>query len=245
MKLVKVPYSQGSLGKIGSEKAPDLILERLKNLDNIEIDSIEIIKDNIDKNIKNIAAKEGDIFIGGDHSITYSLFRSFSKKFKNPGLILFDAHPDCEVCTKSVSHEDFLRKLVEEGILKRENVVLIGIRKWSKNEFLFLKENKIKYFSTTQLFNNHENVCDTIMEMANKFDSLYISMDIDVVDPSMAPGTNYKEPAGLTSAELLYFIQRLKHLKNLKRVDLVEINPKKDINGITISLAAKILGELL
>ena len=79
---------------------------------------------------------------------------------------------------------------------------------------------------------------------AKNFDNLYISIDIDVIDPAFAPGTGYIEPAGLTSREFLYFLHRLKNLKNIRGYDIVEINPKKDINNLTTKLGAKILVEL-
>ena len=89
------------------------------------------------------------------------------------------------------------------------------------------------------------NICDAVMESAKDFDGLYISIDIDSVDPAFAPGTGYPEPAGLSSRELLYFIHRLKKLKNLKAVDIVEVNPEKDLNDITSRLAAKLCVELV
>ena len=87
------------------------------------------------------------------------------------------------------------------------------------------------------------NICDALMESAKNFDGLYVSFDIDAVDPAFAPGTGYPEPGGLTSRELFYFVHRLKNLKNLKAFDIVEVNPEKDINDITSRLAAKLCVE--
>ena len=82
------------------------------------------------------------------------------------------------------------------------------------------------------------------MAAAKNFSHLYISIDIDAVDPAFAPGTGYPEPAGLTSRQLLHMLHRLKNLKNINIIDIVEVNPKKDINNMTSKLAAKILVEL-
>jgi len=254
VKIIKVKSSQGCLGKnIGCEKAPDEIINALNKIycseektnAYFETDEAEVIKYNIEETNEKIEAKEGDIFIGGDHSITYGCFKGFAKKFKNPGLIVFDAHPDCVNNFKPPSHEDYLRVLIEEGVLNKENAVLIGLRNWHKNEIEFLEKNKIKIFPMKNLFNNSEDVCDTIMEIARSFDGLYISIDIDAVDPAFAPGTGYAEPGGMSSRELVYFIQRLKKLNNLRRADLVEINPDKDVNGMTVKLGAKIIKELI
>lgn len=255
MKLIKVPFSSANLGRnIGCEKAPDEIVKFLskvylgENLKNVsfDIDLIKIDESNVDLSLEAIynKAKEIDtgIFIGGDHSITYSCFKAFSEK-GGAGLIIFDAHADSESATDSVTHEDFVRKLVQDGIVKPQNMILVGLRNFSSKELSFLIENKIKFFEMKKLFNNREDICDSIMEIARSFENLYVSVDIDVVDPAFAPGTGCLEPAGLSSRELIYFIQRLKLLKNLKMVDLVEVNPDKDVNEITLKLAAKLIWE--
>ena len=96
-----------------------------------------------------------------------------------------------------------------------------------------------------KIFGNIEDVCDTIMENVRNCDGLYISIDIDVIDPAFAPGTGYPEPGGLSSQEILYFIRRLKLLKNFRRIDLVEICPQKDVNEMTVRLGARIICEFL
>ncbi|MBI2671443.1 arginase family protein [Candidatus Woesearchaeota archaeon] len=252
MEIVKVCTSQGSLGKnSGCEEAPEAILSELKKIEvnesgkkiEFKVSSAEINENNLDETNLNIENTKGDVFLGGDHSITYPLFKSFAKEKKNAGLLIFDAHPDCALYVKTASHEDFVRKLVDDGFLKKENLVYAGLRRFSKVENDFLRG--IKCFNMKDLFLNTENACDNIMEICRHFDELYLSIDIDVLDPGFAPGTGYLEPGGLSIRELIYFIKRLKFLKNLKRIDLVEVNPKKDINEMTVKLAAKILSELL
>ena len=103
----------------------------------------------------------------------------------------------------------------------------------------------MKYYTMNEITTEGKDVvCDAIMAAAKDFGALYLSIDIDSVDAAFAPGTGYPEPGGLTSRELLYFIQRIKLLKNLKASDIVEVNPEKDVNGITSKLAAKIVVEL-
>ena len=245
MKIVKIKSSLGGLGKSNSEDAPDLVINHLRDYTkNFEVDDVKIVKENLDETNKNISEKEGDIFIGGDHSITYSCFKNFCRKYKNPGLLVFDAHADCMDNFK-ITHEDWLAVLIEEKLVRIENVILVGLRKIEKQEVEYLNKKKIKYFGMDRLFGNIEDVCDTIMENLRNCDGLYISVDIDVVDPAFAPGTGYPEPGGLSSQELLYFIRRLKLLKNLRGIDLVEICPKKDVNNMTVRLGAKIVYELL
>lgn len=250
MKILQVSFDAGSLGKNkGCENGPDEIVKKLKNFsrkvyfENFEANcngNLNEVYEEIYEKCKNV-----DMMIGGDHSITYSGFRAFKERFSNPGLLVFDAHPDCEVGTPTVDHESFARKLIEDKILKKENLIMVGLRSFSDNEIAYLKENKIKYFSMDKLFGNLQNVCDIIMEICRDFDGLYVSVDIDVVDPAFAPGTGCLESGGLSSQEILYFIRRVNLLKNLRFMDIVEVNPSKDINGITVELTNKILLELM
>ena len=83
------------------------------------------------------------------------------------------------------------------------------------------------------------------MEIASKFDGLYLSLDIDVLDPAFAPGTGYLEPGGMNARQLFYYLHRLKKLQNLKCVDLVEVDPERDKTGITVRTAAKMIAELM
>ncbi len=258
MRIVKIASMNGSLGKEGCEKAPDKIIENLKDIwlnedfKKLEysVDSVSIVRDDIQKTNENIFFKvqnlnEKCIFIGGDHSVSYAIISGLAEKHKNLGVIVFDAHPDCYELFEFVTHEDWLRKLIEAGIIKKENVIIVGIRNPDKKEIDYLNENKIKYFTVKKIFNNVEEIADIITELCREFNSLYVSIDIDVLDPSCAPGTGYLEPGGLSVRELLYLLQRLKVLKNIGGVDIVEVNPNFDINGVTSKVAAKLIGEFL
>ena len=257
MNVLKVPLVNG-LGKTkGCEEAPDKIAAAIKQFyisENLQIPvfntkNLLLDQSNVEQANKAVfeAVKNLDrgIIIGGDHSVTYPCFKAFAEKYKNPGLVVFDAHPDMEVGTDTPTHEDFIRFLIEEGSLKPENIVLVGLRNMSKNEMVFLKEKKIKYCPMKFIASEgKEFVCDEVMSFAKDFDALYLSIDIDVLDPAFAPGTGYLEPGGLSTRELLYFLQRMKNLKNLKLIDVVEVNPSKDLNDLTVKTAAKLIVEL-
>jgi len=260
MKILKVPCSVGGLGKgTGAERAPDKIVGFLKKFylseqakfPNYDVDSVEIVPNNIEDSMKNIQAKvaelkENFILLGGDHSVTYPSFKAFAANFKNAGIVVFDAHPDCMQPFSAPTHENFLRTLIEDGILNPENVLIVGVRNWDKEEYKFLKEKKIKYYSMSEIsYEGTRSVCDAVMAAAKDWDGMYLSIDIDAVDAAFVPGTGYPEVGGLTSRELLYFVQRIKNLNNLKAADVVEVNPPKDINDMTSLLAAKLVIELL
>ena len=271
MFIVKVP-GINALGKTkGCEKAGNAILESLKDiysneqeipidvnlldLEEIHLDNsnLELSNELIYKNsLKIFETKPKTIFLGGDHSVSYSLIKSFLEHCrgngKEPCLVVFDAHADC--CNpgeagKEPTHEEWLRKLIEDGF-PAENILLVGARNITREELIFLKEKNIKMISMNQFLHDLEDTCDIIMEFAMGKE-LYLSIDVDVIDPSFAPATGYKEPGGLTSREFIYLMQRINKIKNLRGIDIVEINPNKDekYDGLTVKLGAKILSELL
>jgi agmatinase len=266
MFIVKVPGING-LGKTkGCERAGNAILEALKEIHSNESGSVidsslldleEIHLDNsnleltgkliYENSLEIFETKPRVVFLGGDHSISYSTTKAFldycKKERKKPCLIVFDSHADCMPPMREPTHEEWLRKLIEEGFPK-ENVLIVGLRNVWKDEIKFLKENKIKTLSMNNLTEDLQDMCDTIMEFSNGKE-LYVSVDIDIIDPVFAPATGYPEPGGLTSRQFVYLIQRIKKIKTLRAVDLVEINEKQDKEGITIKLGAKILAELL
>jgi len=259
MKLIKVGFSGGGLGKAnGSEVAPDEIVNALYDLyssedgffNEFQIENVDVVNSNIIETNKRIFDKIKSlnkcILLGGDHSITYSSFKAFVLNHPDAGMIIFDAHPDCENNFSPPTQEDYLKVLIEEGFLNPAKVILIGLRNWHENEIKYLKEKGIFYFNMKKMFDLGVNeVCSLVMERALLWSSVYVSVDIDVVDPAFAPGTGYCEPGGLTSREIIYFLQRIKKMRNVGMFDIVEVCPKLDVNGLTVKLAAKLVREVL
>ncbi|MGM5482746.1 MAG: arginase family protein [Nanobdellota archaeon] len=256
MRLIKVPYGEGGLGKtLDTQNAPPHIIDELENIYLNEKGSnskFKILEVEIEKNsprdnysrITNTCAGKNFIAIGGDHSITYPCSSAFLNY--NSGMIIFDAHPDLMDYTDVPSHEDYLRMLVDKEYINPENVILVGIRNPHENEIKYLKEKGIKYFTAKQIFNNGiVNICDGVMTSLRYCQDLYISIDIDVLDPGFAPGTVNAEPGGISTRELLYFLSRLKYLNKSYSADIVEVSPAIDINNITCRTAAKLIKELL
>jgi len=269
MQIIKVPGING-LGKTrGCETSCNAILKvlkeiysnesgksvdsRLLDLEEIHLDNgnLELTNNLIYKNsLEAFNLKSKLVFLGGDHSVSYSLTKGFldycKEQGKEPCLIVFDAHPDCMEPMKEPTHEEWLRALIEKGF-PMENILLVGVRNSYKEEIIYLKEKGIKVLGINEILLDIENACDTIMEFSNGKE-LYVSIDIDVVDPAFAPATGYRnEVGGLTSRQLIYLIQRINKIKRLRAVDVVEINAEKDkeFKGITVKLGAKILAELI
>jgi arginase family enzyme len=265
IQIIKVPGING-LGKTkGCEKAGNAIISFLKdiytneqnkliNKDSLDLEEIHLDNGNLDeannliyKNAFEAYDKEKVIFLGGDHSISYSTVRGFldycQTNGKEPCLIVFDAHADCMPPLKNPTHEEWLRACIEEGF-PAENILLVGVRNLDQEESRFLKENKIRTISINRFLENLEDVTEILMEFANGKE-LYVSIDIDVIDPVFASATGYPEIGGFTSRQALYVFQRINKMKNLKAIDIVEINPEKDKEDLTIKLGAKILSEFI
>lgn len=264
MIIVKVPIENSS-DSLGCRKAGDKIMENLPasyvsesgkeiekanlRLEEIHLDNEKIEQANelIYKNsLKTIETNEKTIFLGGDQSMDYSIGKAFlevtRKEDKDSFLIIFDAHPDCKEFKEFPTNTQWLRALINSGF-PNNKVILIGLRSSSLEEREFLEKNNIQIYDMKSL-NDYEEICDIVMELSRN-DEIFLSIDIDVVDASFVPGTNKPESAGFTTRQLIYFIQRLNMLKNIRIVSISEINPDKDINLQTVKLGSKILGELI
>lgn len=266
MQIIKTPCIN-SLGKTkGCRNAGNALVSELSsiwsnekgkpiNKELLDLEEIYVDNENLDEQEKLIyenskkAFEENEkiIFLGGDHSLSYSTGKAFldfcTQQEKEPCLIVFDAHPDCMPPDKNPNHEEWLRALVEEGF-PTKNILLVGARNSDAEEIKFLAENKIKQVSMNQLNSDLEETTDMIMEFSSGR-GLYVSFDIDIIDPAFAPSTGYKEPGGLTSRQAVYIISRISLMKNLRAVDIVEIDSEKDEDRETIKLGAKLLAELL
>lgn len=269
MKVIKVGFSKGGMGRTdGCEATPNAVLVESEDLflneskrevkfsvDKINVDNsdyggsfekIEEFSENLSKENKSLIdtgkKPEKIVFLGGDHSITYPLVKGIRKNSK-VGFVVFDSHPDCENFFKPPTHEDYLRTLVEDKIIDKNDALVIGLRNWDSNEVLFLDEKKIRYIMMKDISENGIFwVSDYILEFAKRYDFIYCSIDIDAIDPAYAPATGYVEPGGLSSREFLTIISAIKN--KILYADIVEINPKKDFNNMTVKLGAKILWEI-
>ena len=241
-------YSTNRINALGL-KGPEVLPEAIREFVKQPIEHIQVDNDNIQESEKILYNKakeifsknEKQIFIGGDHSITYPIFKAFQENTKEPFLIVFDAHADCMPPQQEPTHEEFLRAIIENGF-PAQNIILVGARKIEPGEMKFLIENEIKVF--TDIF-DMEAAADYITEKANGKD-LYVSIDIDALDPAFAPAVNYPEPAGLSSKEFFYIFKRLLRIKTLKVIDIVEAIPQNDgPHKLTLRTIAKIIEETI
>ncbi len=194
------------------------------------------------------------LFLGGSHSITASTYLGVTGNFgwKQTGLIVLDAHPDC--CHKAdwQIHSDWLHWLIEDEYVLPENVLILGLRQIEKSEKEFLERYNIAHYRIDS-FNYYDNLQVYFdLKRYQKLAAIYLSIDIDVASGAFAPGTGCPSPGGLTDTELINLVKQLKAaLPNLKAADIVEINPlnwwrKKILRyDATVDLGVKLIKEII
>ena len=178
------------------------------------------------------------IILGGEHLITLGSFSCFPK---DTGYVVFDAHYDLrdQYADIKLSHTAYLRRLVEKR--GSENIVHVGARAFVKEELAFLKDNKIRTVSDKEIRDG--NGTKLLQDITSTFDSLYLSIDLDVLDPAFAPGVGNPEAVGISSRELYDLVITLRN-KKIVAADIVELNPTYD-NGATASMAAKMISTII
>ena len=178
------------------------------------------------------------IILGGEHLITLGSFTCFPK---DTGYVVFDAHYDLrdQYADIKLSHAAYLRRLVEKR--GSENIVHVGARAFVKEELVFLKEHNIATVSDKEIRDG--NGAKLLNDITSTFDNLYLSIDLDVLDPAFAPGVGNPEAVGISSRELYELVTTLQN-KKIVAADIVELNPTYD-NGATASMAAKMVSTII
>lgn len=180
-----------------------------------------------------IADGMAPISLGGDHSITYPIVRAFARKFQNLSVVHFDAHPDLYESYQGnrYSHASPFARIMEHKLVKR--LVQVGIRTSTKDQRDQVRKFGVESIEMRQLTDS----------LQLEFDSpVYISFDVDALDPAFAPGVSHREPGGMTTRQAIDLIQRLQG--QVVGADIVEFNPRMDPLHITGTVCAKLLKEI-
>ena len=180
--------------------------------------------------------------VTGDHSNSYPLIKTFSKSNGNNfKLVIFDAHPDVEIGTDLASHEDYLRFLIDENLVKPENIYLFGIRTFSRTEYQYLVDKKVNFMAITDVLQNPNKVKQILKNLDG---TIYTTIDIDVLDPDVAPGTYYKEYCGLYLEELFDYLSII--IPKSKSADFSEFYSEKDDKLKTTKInALKLINHII
>ena len=195
------------------------------------------------------------IVLGGDHSITLPSATAVAKKYGygNVGMVHFDAHADTGDSTYGdvlISHGSPMRRLIESGAIPGKNFVQVGLRgPWPPPvDQKWMKDQGMRWHLMAEI---EKKGFDSVLEMAisealDGPDKLYISIDVDVMDPAFAPGTGTPEPGGISSLELLRAIREIVLSKGMVAMDVVEVAPVYDQPGdITAQAAHRCIYEAI
>lgn len=222
-------YAKRDINQVSYADMGDLILPPGNTAESLNI---------IEKSAAN-AASDGKtpFFLGGEHVITFPIVKALYSNYPNLKVVQLDAHADLResYLGEKLTHATVIKRICD--LIGPENVYQVGIRSGTKEEFEFGNKNTNFYFN--QLL---ESAKEIIRSCGSH--PIYLTIDIDVVDPAFSPGTGTPEPGGFSTREVLEFIKELKSL-NLIGCDLVEVAPVYDSSDITSIFAAKLVREIL
>lgn len=252
--LLGVPLDENSSYKRGAAEAPPLIREALRcDASNmwselgVDVGAEGAYKDAGDLQLHENAfpaieqavdalldKRQRPICLGGDHSITYPIVRAFAKRFKELTIIHFDAHPDLydDFDGNKFSHASPFARIMEEKLAKR--LIQVGIRTMNAAQKKQAARFGVEVFGIGR---------QRALEEVKTWCPVYVSFDMDVLDPAFAPGVSHREPGGMSVREVLEHLHSI--TATIVGADIVEYNPSRDISGLTATVAGKILKELM
>ncbi len=234
---IRAMDTEGSANRFsenGSEIIPGETYSDLGDLDFPSIEAEKVyhhIKTEVNAQIQN-----GDklLSIGGDHSVSFPIIEAHAEKYSGLNILHFDAHGDLyeNFDGNPYSHASPFARLMETG--KIASLTQVGLRTLNTHQI-----EQAKKYGVTQI--EMRDLSDSFLNELS--DPLYISLDIDVLDPAFAPGVSHHEPGGLSTRQLIDFLLKLPH-KPIG-ADLVEYNPKRDLNDMTAMVGYKLMKELI
>ncbi len=253
--VLGVPFDENSSFMRGPAKAPARIREvlnagsanmctenvfdlaeesRFQDLGDMVFVDKDSVFDDIADTVKALIERKASVLcLGGDHSITYPILRAYGKRFDNLTILHLDAHPDLYDEYEGNRHSNAcpFARIMEEKLSTR--LVQIGIRTMNPHQRAQAERFGVEVVEMKMW---HKGLA---MEFSGP---VYLSLDMDVLDPAFAPGVSHHEPGGLSTREVISLIQGL----NVPIIggDIVEFNPSRDPVGITAMAAAKLLKEI-
>ena len=253
-KIREVSSNLGYTTEMGIE-IPSLKVTDLGDV-NIKSNDVEENLNLIKEFLKDTYKQKEDIIpimIGGDHFCTYPVIKTVGNQFEKKnqfGVLVFDAHLDLyQEWDKSIySHATITNKIFDLDYITNKNLLIVGTRDIDIPELKFSQSKKIKYFNAHLLIKGLDNYINNIIEFYKKSNIkyLYVSIDIDAIDPSNAPGTGFAIPSGFTYREIWRILRELTLNFDIIAFDLVEVAPNLDSkNNMTCNLAAKLIVEFI
>lgn len=257
--LFGIPYDENcSVGR-GAALAPSVMRELSESLPPFAVDKSKVppilfdLGDVSDYNYASVlekmklgADKKLTVMLGGDHSVSILTERAYREiNSGRRAIIHIDAHADiCDFYDGShFSHACVNMRALENGF-SPEDITMIGIRSYEEQEVEFLARESVAVYSSDDVNANVDSMLDAVIEKYKDYDGVYLSFDIDGVDPAYAPATGTPEAFGMSSLTVLHILKRLITSLPVDAMDLVEVAPPLDVNNVTAWLALKYLIEI-
>lgn len=256
--IIGIPFDSTSTYKTGARFGPKAIREATYNFEKynmvlnktldvpiFDFGDIEVIQGNFSKTCKITVETVSELLdmnivpvaIGGEHTISYSVLKAMD--IKDITIIHFDAHMDLrdEYMGEKFSHAAVMRRIFD---LNPKEILQIGVRSCSEEEILFAKENNINYFMSHDVNKDLKRIQKVIKNIKGP---IYVSIDIDVLDPAFAPSVGTPAPCGLNPFQLESLIHCLNG-KEIVGMDMVEVS-STEIGDITSINGAKAIYDFL
>lgn len=253
--LIGLPWDENSSHRKGAALAPPKIREALhsgssnlcaengvdlethvqfRDVGDLELNGQKAPAERIERTFRTLLDKGAHVLgLGGDHAVTYPVVKSLAEKFGPVEILHLDAHPDLydEFDGNRLSHACPFARIMEEGLATR--LLQVGIRAMNPHQ-----RAQAQRFGVEVLEMKDLNPGFTVSLRG----PLYLSLDLDVLDPAFAPGVSHHEPGGLSTREVIRLIQGLE--APILGADIVEYNPNQDPSGVTAMVAAKFVREI-
>jgi agmatinase len=255
--IVPVPYDETSTWMKGADKGPDAILEASVNLEFYDIETSsevhltgintiapvleketpeKLVKAVYDKTLSLLTDKKFPVIIGGNHTVSIGAIKAFSEYFEDITILQLDAHADLRQIYEGsgCNHACVMARACEYA-----PIVQVGIRSMSAEELPFVERDRVFY--SHELFYKKSLYNKAIDKLSR---NVYITVDLDVFDPSLMPSTGTPEPGGPEYYELMHFMRDVIKSRNVVGFDIVELCPSAT-NKSPDFIAAKIIYQLL
>ncbi|GAB4417996.1 MAG: agmatinase [Anaerolineae bacterium] len=188
-------------------------------------------------------------FLGGDHSVGIPLFKAFAKSFQGPvGYIQFDSHPDLADYHEghAWSHANTARRNLEQPNFSPFHLAFVGLRSFLTEELdYYAAHPEIGWHTARSVYRRGiEAVARDVIAQMKGVEAVYMSLDIDGIDPSCTPGTGTPEHGGPSTRECLEFLRLIFAELPIRAMDIVEVSPPLDISDVTSLAALKVMYEV-
>ncbi len=253
--LVGIPFDEYSSFMRGPAKAPSAIRQTLHNgasnlfaENGVNLDTHPLFRDlgdltlpggeeamfAIETAVERLTEQKVRILsLGGDHAITFPVVNALTRTYENLTILHLDAHPDLydSYDGSRFSHACPFARIMESGRVKR--LIQVGVRGMNDEQ-----RRQVEKFDVTCIeMKDYRSKNPIALE-----GPLYLSVDMDVLDPAYAPGVSHHEPGGMSTRKVLRLIQSIGC--RIVGADIVEVNPDRDVNGMTAAVAAKFVKEI-